>query len=148
MKPIELPKNLCVARDWSLGFPATLQCEHLTRGTQGRYECTLHSNLLFCAKDTANAGKPMRCWQCEMTGEFRKFHIGDVHVAPFDCTNPYTDKSEYVIGDGRVAALQRFADGELCKGLQLWFAPAGGGAYRINPDQVDWTIMGPRTVRR
>lgn len=76
-----------------------------------------------------------------------KAHVGDVLVTPADCANPYTYHGPYshqhpAYGDEpagkRVEALLAFEHGGDTTGLQLWHAPANGGARRITRADVGW----------
>ncbi|MGH8304501.1 MAG: hypothetical protein ACRETG_02710 [Steroidobacteraceae bacterium] len=72
----------------------------------------------------------------------RKVPIGDVHVTDDECTNPYRYHGNYRTGGQRVLALTVFKHGGLTIGLQLWEAPASGGARRITADEVTWETSG------
>ena len=71
-----------------------------------------------------------------------KSTIGEVMVTEAGCENPYTYKGIFSIGAWRKKALQAFRDREETLGLELWHAPAGGGARRITADDVEWGTSG------
>jgi hypothetical protein len=70
-----------------------------------------------------------------------KAPIGDVLVVPIDCDNPYTYQGRWSRGLSRALALRNFRIGVDTEGLQLWHAPADGGARRITADDVNWETM-------
>lgn len=70
----------------------------------------------------------------------KRVHIGDVLIVPSRRENPY--KGGSAIGPERKVALMAFRDGWLKCSLAAWYGPAGGGARKIGPDEVDWESSG------
>jgi hypothetical protein len=68
--------------------------------------------------------------------------IGDVLVTDLACTNPYTYRGDYYSGEPRKLALSVFKHQGYTEGMQLWYAPAIGGATRITAEEVDWSTSG------
>jgi hypothetical protein len=68
-------------------------------------------------------------------------HIGDVlvHRGEPRNGNPYLGQS--LIGEERVAALRIFKAGGN-EAYTFWYAPACGGAFRIEASEVDWDSSG------
>lgn len=86
-----------------------------------------------------------------------KVHIGDVVVHKGDPPghNPYRgvgsnmttyfakDPVTHVSGDERIRALSAFKHGKDTKAYTFWYAPAFGGAYRLqSPDEIGWETSG------
>lgn len=67
--------------------------------------------------------------------------IVDVLVTDAACTNPYTYEGNWRTGEQRRLALLVFRNNGYTDGMQLWYAPADGGAMKITADQVDWGTM-------
>lgn len=68
----------------------------------------------------------------------KKINIGDVAVTDAACTNPYTYRGPLYSGAQRRRALMIFEHGWPIPGVQLWHAPANGGARKITADEVAW----------
>lgn len=68
--------------------------------------------------------------------------IGQVLVTEAKWPNPYTYRGILSSGTMRKHALAAFRDGEDTTGMALWHAPPGGGAQRIDRNDVDWSEMG------
>lgn len=71
----------------------------------------------------------------------KKYSIGNVLVTEAPTENPYRYRGILSIGTMRRHALAAFRDGEDTTGMELWYAPAFGGACRIRRDEVDWAGM-------
>lgn len=85
----------------------------------------------------------------------KKYYIGDVviHLGEPDNSNPYrgcgsgTYPETHVCGDDRVAAFHEYKETGKRGKYTFWYAPASGGAKRINNrDEIDWTHL--RTKER
>ena len=74
--------------------------------------------------------------------------IGEVLVCESGTENPYRYQGAFSSGFWRKKALQAFRDRDETFGLELWHAPAGGGARRITVDEVDWSGMGEQKKGR
>lgn len=71
-----------------------------------------------------------------------RLYLGGVLVVPATLSNPaHASRIAYPekCGRERVAALTAWRAGTLSPTLAVWFCPTAGGAFRITPDQVDWS---------
>ena len=65
----------------------------------------------------------------------KAINIGDITVVPKGTTNPYL---KGYLGSVRSEALRKWFTGEPMPGFEFWFAPACGGAYKLeSPKDTD-----------
>jgi hypothetical protein len=62
-------------------------------------------------------------------------------VTDDQCENPYTYRGPWRTGEQRKLALMVFQHRGYTTGMQLWHAPANGGARKITADDVNWETM-------
>lgn len=71
-----------------------------------------------------------------MGWSYKTIKVGDVTIVPAGA-NPYTDHS--ITGIDRENKLTDFAEGVLDREWEVWYAPADGGARRLEDDsEIAW----------